>query len=123
MQTSARMRTVLALVAGITVAGIGTAQAGWAVLAIDFKGHWGYAVGYANEVAARSAATNGCGNPGCKVVASSQGKCLAYWHSLAGGGFRYGVGIGPTGSVAMNIAGSGCGFPKLHCVAVGLRCG
>ncbi len=55
-------------------AGIQLAQAAgpFSALAADGKGHFGYAVAYPTEAAARDAALKDCGNPGCKIAAAGR---------------------------------------------------
>jgi hypothetical protein len=113
----------LIMAATACMAGSDPASAAWAAVAADSRGAWGYAVGQPDQATAERLARSGCGNRRCRSVGSAPVSCIAYWHSRAGGGYRYGVGINSNGNAAMNTAARGCGHPGLHCIPVKLQCG
>lgn len=80
----------------------------YSALAADGKGHFGYAVDYPTEAAARDAALNDCGAPGCKIAAAGQGRCVASYESRLKGDYGYGVGMGGDETKARMVAMANC---------------
>ncbi len=101
-----------------------SASGPYSAVAADGKGHWGYAVGQANEIQARDKAVKGCANPGCKVELSGLWRCAAYATSRANGGYWYGLGLSRTSTGARSAAERGCakGAPKGTCKAEAAFC-
>jgi hypothetical protein len=79
----------------------------WAAIAIDGKGHWGYAYGKPNRASAQTGAIKGCGAPDCRIELVGQARCLAFVDSKVGG-YWYGTGFAPTQEGALGTARRGC---------------
>ncbi|MCW5773473.1 MAG: DUF4189 domain-containing protein [Rhodospirillaceae bacterium] len=96
---------------------------GFAALAANGKGFWGYAVGQSSEAAARSAALKGCGQADCRIAISGRNKCVAYYESRRGG-YWYGLALGPSVSYVRRTALGGCakGAPAGTCRLVKQIC-
>jgi hypothetical protein len=96
---------------------------GFAALAANGKGFWGYAVGQVSDEAARDAALKGCGQAVCKIAISGQNRCIAYYESRTGG-YWYGLALGPTLAGVLRVARSGCtkGAPAGTCKLVKQIC-
>ena len=107
-------------------AGIQPAQASgpYGALAADGKGHFGYAVDYATEAAARDAALKDCGSPGCKIAAAGEGRCVASYESRLKGDYGYGAGLGGDETKARMVAMARCATtaPAFSCKEAKVLC-
>jgi hypothetical protein len=118
---------VLAIAAALSMfAGIQFAQAAgpYGALASDGKGHFGYAVDYATEAAARDAALKDCGSAECKIAAAGEGRCVASFESRLKGDYGYGVGLGSDGDKARMVAMARCATtaPAFSCKEAKVVC-
>ncbi|AWN48301.1 hypothetical protein DK419_19720 [Methylobacterium terrae] len=116
----------MAAVVAVSVLGSGhsvMAQgAGWAALADNGHGNWGYAVGKASSAEASEVARRGCQAADCKVTAVKQASCIAY---VVGNGGAKGYGMGASPDAAAANARSFCvlGAPADSCHVVKAACG
>ena len=91
-------------------------------VAVDGRGHWGYA--WTSGVRSPAAAAlHYCGHTSCHLEANGAGRCMAFYESRAGG-YWYGVGIGNSLRQVERIASHGCsiGAPAGTCRAVKSFC-
>lgn len=91
-------------------------------VAVDGRGHWGYAVSRNGTDPGRNALSY-CHHALCRIEARGRGACLAFYESRAGG-YWYGIGIGNSLRQVERIASHGCslGAPAGTCRAVKSLC-
>ena len=98
-------------------------KGGFAALAANGKGFWGYAVGQGSDAEARDAALKGCGQADCKIAIAGQNRCIAYYESRSNG-YWYGLALGATPAAVRGVARGGCtkGAPAGTCKLVKQIC-